>query len=139
MKATRVDISKMHVIRLETNEEVIITLQEYVRKLGINGGSISGIGSLSDVELALYDGSEYRTFRVEEMLELSSSMGNISWLGDSPVIHLHAVVSNIDGRCWAGHLVKGTVSFTAEFIIQESTEKLQRARDEGTGLNLLAL
>ncbi len=137
MQSTQVDVSKIHVIRLDKNEEIITALQQYVKTRNIKGGTIQGIGSLSQVELALYDGNEYKTIRLEKMLELSSSMGNIAWLDDSPIIHLHCVVSDIEGRCWAGHLVKGTVSFTAEFSIHESAAHLKRSLDENTGLNLL--
>lgn len=139
MKAMPVNTDKMHVIRLESKEEVIATLKNYVKQNAIKGGFISGIGSLSDVELALYDGNDYKSFRLEKMLELSSAMGNIAWLDDEPVVHLHAVASDIDGHCWAGHFVKGTVSFTAEFVILPSTMELHRAKDPRTGLNLLMI
>ncbi len=139
MKTSQFKIEGVHIIRLETGEEIIRTLQEHVQNSNIKGASISGLGSVNQVKLALYDGKQYNTFSVKGKLELSTAVGNVAWLNETPVIHLHVVVSDIEGRCWAGHLVKGNVSFTAEFVLYEFSEDLKRERDANTGLNLLTV
>lgn len=82
---------------------------------------------------------EYKTFTVEEDLEVVSCMGNIASTHEGGlIVHAHMVVANQDGRCYGGHLMPGCeVSVTIELIITEMDEDVRRARDEATGLNLL--
>ncbi len=70
-----------------------------------------------------------------------SLAGNVSRLkDDTVVVHAHAVMSDENGNCYGGHVLKGCiVSVTLEVVILELEKKLLRDRDARTGLNLLSL
>ena len=48
---------------------------------------------------------------------------------DKPYIHLHATVSDREGRAFGGHLFRGTITATGEMYILPSRIPLVRAKD----------
>ncbi|NHI83775.1 MAG: DNA-binding protein [Candidatus Thorarchaeota archaeon] len=131
------------VARMEPGEDILDTIEKVVETKGIRSGTINLIGATSRVQLGYFDrrANEYKSFLLNEDLEVVSCMGNISRLEDgSPVIHAHMIVSSETGNCYGGHLMKGCeVSVTIEMIIQEMDIDMTRATDSHTGLNLLDL
>ena len=127
---------KTYFIRLDQGEEIITSLASFVKEKGLQSAWLNGIGSVSDVELALYNGKEYVSFSLKQDLELVSSQGNLAFLNGEPVIHLHCIVSDEKGTTWSGHLNHGIISYTGEFIIFAFDSPLLRGKDEKTGLNL---
>ncbi|TFH10890.1 MAG: DNA-binding protein [Candidatus Thorarchaeota archaeon] len=129
------------VLRLEPGEDILKSLEKIVAKHKLQSGHLSLIGAVSKVHLGYYDLHEkvYKDFTIDEDLEIVSCVGNISRLKEDYVVHAHVVASDVNGRCYAGHLMEGcVVSITIEIVITEISE-MSRARDEATGLNLLDL
>jgi predicted DNA-binding protein with PD1-like motif len=134
-------IDRQYVIRLERGEEVQSTMTEFVRRQNIQGGTIQGLGAVKDVELGLYDPHEkvYHKRTFEDDMELGSLTGNISWFEGNPILHCHVTVAAADLQAYTGHLFSATVAVTVEMIITSFSVRLNRARDEEVGLNLLEL
>jgi predicted DNA-binding protein with PD1-like motif len=129
------------VIRLEPGEDILTSIEKIVEESKLLSGHLSLIGAVSRVHLGYFDVHQkvYKDFTIDEDLEVVSCVGNISRLKDDYVVHAHVVASDVNGKCYAGHLMEGcTVSVTIEIVITEFTE-MSRARDETTGLNLLDL
>ncbi|MFW9844252.1 MAG: PPC domain-containing DNA-binding protein [Candidatus Thorarchaeota archaeon] len=129
------------VIRLEPGEDILTSIEKIVAEYKLLSGHLSLIGAVSKVHLGYFDLHEkvYKDFTIDEDLEIVSCVGNISRLNEGYVVHAHVVASDVNGRCYAGHLMEGcTVSLTIEIVITEFTE-MSRTRDETTGLNLLDL
>ncbi|MHA1135240.1 MAG: PPC domain-containing DNA-binding protein [Candidatus Thorarchaeota archaeon] len=129
------------VIRLEPGEDILKSIEKIVAENKLLSGHLSLIGAVSKVHLGYFDLHEkvYKDFTIDEDLEIVSCVGNISRLKEDYVVHAHVVASDVDGKCYAGHLMEGcVVSVTIEIVITEFTE-MSRARDEATGLNLLDL
>jgi len=127
------------ILRLEPGEDILKSIEKIVAEQNLQSGHLSLIGAVSKVHLGYYDLHEkvYKDFTIDEDLEVVSCTGNISRLNEDYVVHAHVVASDIDGKCYAGHLMEGcTVSVTIEIVITEFTE-MSRARDDATGLNLL--
>lgn len=129
------------VARLEPSEDILKSIESIVAKHKLRSGYLSLIGAVSKVHLGYFDREEkiYKDFTIDEDLEIVSCVGNISRLLDDYVVHAHVVASDVNGKCYAGHLMEGCeVSVTIEIVITEFP-KMKRARDEATGLNLLDL
>ena len=129
------------VARLEPGEDIIKSIEGIVAENKLLSGHLSLIGVVSKVHLGYFVLHEkvYKDFTIDEDLEIVSCIGNISRLNDGYVVHAHVVASDVNGKCYAGHLMEGCeVSGTIEIVITEFPE-MRRARDEATGLNLLDL
>ena len=88
----------------------------------IAGGTLSGLGSTSEVEIAFFDPEkkEYfpRTFK--EPMEIGNMVGNFSRLGDDRHVHVHITVSGPELIAFTGHLKRGVVG-TAWNRVRELT------------------
>lgn len=124
--------------RLDSGTEIVGQITDLAKDMGIGAAFISAIGALTRADIGYYDQAarEYHVIPVDEPVELAAFSGNISLLEGRPFVHAHAVLSNGQGRSWAGHLVRGTI-FAAELYLQElSCLPLKRAPDSATGLRL---
>ena len=134
-------IKNGYIVRLEKGEEIITVLSDFADKQKIKGGFVYGIGTVNNLTLGYYDleKRDYlkKTFQAD--FELTSLMGNIALLKDSPLVHAHIVVSDSNFGALAGHLFSGTIAVTGEFVILLTESKIERAFDPQTGLNLLKL
>ena len=106
---------------------------------GIKLGCVEALGAAQKARLAFYDqeAREYRFFELDEPLEITSLVGNVSLKDGQPIVHAHVTLADAAGRAYGGHLVPGTIVFSCEFCIRalEGTE-LTRGFDEQTHLPL---
>ncbi len=138
MKARKVNGG--HFLRIDKGEEIISTIVDYAEKENMASGVISGLGALTEVTLGYFDRQERkylkRTFN--DVFELLSLNGNLSYVGQKPMVHAHCVLGGPDYRVIGGHLFSGIVAVTGEIYIQIFTEKFNRQLDHEFNLNLLA-
>ena len=129
------------VARLEMGDEIHASIRELARKEAVPSASITGLGAVDDITLAFYDRvtRTYQETPLHEELEVVSMTGNIAWLGEDPVVHLHGVVSRRDGTTAGGHIMRGTVSVTLEVMMVVQPERIRRGPVPEVGLNLLDL
>lgn len=102
-------------------------------------GRIEAIGSVQRARLGYYHqrSREYRYFALNEPLEISSLIGNISIKDGQPFVHAHVNLSDARGKTFGGHLASGTIVFACEYTIEAfGGMELTRVHDEGTGLHL---
>ncbi len=102
-------------------------------------GRIEAIGSVQRARLGYYHqkSREYRHFALNEPLEISSLIGNISLKDGQPFVHAHVILSNARGKTWGGHLASGTIVFACEYTVEVfGGMEFTRLHDEGTGLHL---
>ena len=127
--------------RLEVGDEVISSVRELARMESIPSAFISGLGAVNDVTLAFYDTMtrSYVETRLRQELEVASMTGNIAWLAQEPIVHLHGVVSRRDGTTAAGHIMRGIVSVTLEVMVLVQAVRIHRNNVPAVGLNLLDL
>lgn len=129
----------LHVIRLDKDDELITCLTDHVRKNSLTGGYINAIGSAKELILSYYnlDQKSFEDHLLQENLEIVSLNGNISMLNSDHLIHLHGTLSKKDLSVIGGHIKKLIISATCEVILYPIPTKLQRVKDDNTGLNLL--
>ena len=133
--------SQAILVKLTPGEEILGSLKTLARRLQIPSACLTGLGAVNDVTLALYDPAarSYVETRLIEDLEVATMTGNISWLEDDPVVHLHGVVSRADCSTAAGHFMRAVVSVTLEVMLQVGSQRVERKPDAAIGLNLLHL
>ena len=129
------------VLVLEQGEDIVEAVTDIARDKNGKFGSVSGIGACSEVELNFYN-LETKTYEkklIQEPLELTSLLGNISHIDDQPFAHLHATFGTNKYETYSGHLSKATVSATAEIVITMTNLDINRKFNDEIGLNLLNL
>ena len=136
-------IGSTFVSRMVQGEDVLRTIQEIASEKKISAGQLTLIGAISKATLGYFDreSKQYRSFSIDEDLEVVSCMGNIAIAENGDyIVHAHMIVADEKGKCYGGHLMEGCeVSVTIELIINVFDGKLLRAIDTDTGLNLLNL
>lgn len=128
----------MKVIRLNKGEAVIKALTE--RLAGQSGGTVFGIGALSEVSLMLYhlDDKSYSKKTIEGSLEVCSFTAVVAKMPNGQTgLHAHIVVSGDDFVCFGGHLEEAVVAATFEAVFIKSDQLLKREFSKEIGLNLL--
>ena len=107
------------IFKLETGRDLLISLQEMVKKENKTGYILSIVGNLSQARIRC-SGKKKSTL-IKNNLEIISLNGTI----DPSSSHLH--ISFSDGNCnvWAGHLEEGTIILkTADMLIGFLDENL---------------
>ena len=134
-------IDDIYVIRLEPGEEIISNIKEFCKQQGIKSGFFYGIGALNEVELNYFSVPEKKYYSAEfkQGLEITSLIGNVSYLENEVIIHAHINLADREMNVLGGHLKKGIISATCEIMLQAFDQKITRKRDEKTGLNLMDL
>ena len=124
---------------LEKGEAIHDGLMQVAKDQGIPGGFVTGIGVVKDVVIAFFDiaSKAYKEKRLEGAVELLGLNGDISWEGEEPVIHLHAVIGLEDGSVVGGHLLQARIGVTGEIFIHKIGARLEREKVEEFGLSLI--
>ena len=123
---------------LDKGEDIVEVLTQFAMEQEMKFGSVSGIGACDNVTLNFYnlDTQKYEAREVNEALELTSLLGNISHIDDKPFAHLHGTFGTRDFQTLSGHLTKSCIDY-GEIVIQMTNLDVNRTHDEETGLNLL--
>ncbi len=134
-------IGHRYLIRLEKGEEVIGSLRAFVRQERIPAATLSGLGAADDVTVAFFDTETkaYRNYRRTGLIEITSLIGNVSWKGADPVVHVHVTAFHETEGALGGHLVSAVVSATVEIGVEPYERKVERVQDAAIGLPLLEL
>ena len=139
MISYRMDPGPIHLVRLDTGEDLLEGIINFVNDAGIEAAWLTYLGAVSRASLRYYDQGErvYRDFEVDEHLEVVSGVGNVSLLDGVPFVHTHAAFADSDGRAVGGHLNSGTTVWALEVRIQELLGPAPvRKPDDCTSLSL---
>jgi uncharacterized protein len=130
-----------YLLRLERGEEILDSVRAFVRREGVPGASVTGLGAVDDVTVAFYDldAKTYRNYRHRGLIEILNLTGNIAWRGTDPVVHIHVSAAHETEGGFGGHLVAGVVSATIEIGVDPYEGRIERAFDAEVGLPLLDL
>jgi predicted DNA-binding protein with PD1-like motif len=132
--------SATYAIILDSGEEALSTLHEFVEREEISAAHFSAIGAFSSATLKYFDWNSktYRDNPIDEQVEVASLIGDVALSPTGgPTLHIHTVLGRSDGTALAGHLGKGVVRPTLEMILTESPAHLRKKFDPETGLALI--
>jgi uncharacterized protein len=131
---------RTYAVVLETGDEVMQGLQQFVERERITTAQLSAIGALSDAVLAYFDWErkDYREIPVREQVEVAAMNGDVALSpSGEPALHMHLVLGKRDGTALAGHLKRAHVRPTLEVIVTEQPAHLQKVHDPESGLALI--
>ncbi len=124
----RANLVAVHVIRLDTGDEVISALSRRLEEFGVRGAAIMGIGGISKARVGVFDPSAgvYRERIVEGFHEVVSLMGNASVKEDGSIFpHLHVSLAS-ESSLVAGHLLEAVVEPTLEVFVFALDSEVRR-------------
>ncbi len=102
-------------------------------------GRIEALGAVQHARLGYYDqkSREYDYFILDQGLEITNLVGNVSVKQGQPIVHAHITLTDSAGRAYGGHLAQGTKVFACEMVLEVfEGPTLERGYDEATGLPL---
>lgn len=140
-KLVNADPPVTYVVALETGDEAIKCLTDFVRRQEVEAASITAIGAFRRAVLGYFDwqSKQYKKIPVDEQVEVLSAIGDVAVADGQPTLHIHAVLGKSDGSVVGGHLLSAEVRPTLEVILTQSPSYLRKAKDPETGLALLAI
>jgi len=127
---------------LNTGDEVLASLQSFIKDQRIASAQLTAIGALSDVVIKYFDwdSKDYLNIGIDEQVEVASLIGDVATApSGEAALHVHLVVGKRDGTAMAGHLGKAHVRPTLEVVLIESPAHLQKKLDPTTGLALIRM
>jgi predicted DNA-binding protein with PD1-like motif len=125
---------------LLTGEEVLSSLNDFLKRENVHAAQLTAIGALSELVLMYFDWEkkEYQKRPVKEQVEVASLIGDVAEGPDgAATLHIHIVVGTRDGSAKAGHLGEARGRPTLEVIVTESPAHLRKVKDGETGLALI--
>lgn len=131
---------RTYAVVLETGDEVMTCLQDFVRREKIFAAQLTGIGAFRDAVLMYFDWEtkQYLRIPVAEQVEVASLLGDVAQApSGEPALHIHLVLGKRDGSAMAGHLAEAHVRPTLEVIVTESPAHLRKVKDAESGLALI--
>lgn len=133
---------KVAAVKVAVGKDLLEAVEELRAEAGITEGQVEIIGAVRRTVLSFYDQQQrqYKNMELEQPMEITAGLGNISMKDGNPFAHIHLTVADEHGRCYGGHLVPGTEVFAGEIFIRETEMEpaLKREYDEATGLTLWA-
>lgn len=128
-----------YIIRMQCGENILSDIKEVCQNEKIVLGSVQGIGALDEVTIGVFDRNQFKYLSESYKgdFEIASCIGNISTQNGETYLHIHIVIGNVhEDKVYAGHLSKGIISLTGEFVIHKINGVVEREYSEEVGLNL---
>ncbi|TMJ67655.1 MAG: DNA-binding protein [Alphaproteobacteria bacterium] len=128
-----------YAVVLDTGDEVIGELGNFVREQEVEAASLTAIGAFSRAVLGYFqwETKQYKKITVDEQVEVLSLLGDVAVGDQGPTLHLHAVLGKADGSVVGGHLIEAYVRPTLEVILIQPPSYLRKRKDPETGLALI--
>ena len=132
---------KQYAIVLAKGDEVMSGLTDFARQNKVISASFTAIGAFSNATVAWFDDSkkEFRLNPINEQVELTSMIGNITLVKGQPAVHTHMSVASSDGTVRGGHVINAFVFPTLELFMTVYPTALHKERDLATGLMLIEI
>ncbi len=130
---------KMFMGKLSYGADLLEELTEVCRRENVHLGRVEALGAVSRARLGFYNQQtrEYQFFELDQPLEITKLVGNVSIKDGKPMVHAHVTLADEAGKASGGHLAPGTIVFACEFILQAFEGPVfERGFDEQTGLPL---
>lgn len=134
------DMNGVIAVRLDKGEEIVASLRKVCEDYGVTCAKIDGIGAVSGAKVGMFDTAtkEYHETALTQFLEVTNLCGNVSQQNGEVYLHLHITLADGQGNAFGGHLKEAFIGATAELFITKLDGRIDRVRDEATGLNLFA-
>lgn len=125
--------------KLSHGGDLLEEMTDICQRENIKLARFEALGAVQKARLAFYNQEthEYQFFVIDQPLEITKLVGNVSLKDNSPFVHAHITLADKRGNAYGGHLASGTMVFACEFILEIfDGPMLKRDFDETTGLFL---
>jgi predicted DNA-binding protein with PD1-like motif len=139
MYNVQASLGPAHILKPPYGSDLLKELEAFVRANGITLAWLSGLGAVSRATIRYYDQpkKDWVDLELDQRLEVVSMTGNVSLLNGEPIVHLHVVLADEEGRCYGGHLGNDTLVFNLEILMTTlSGPAVIRKMDSQTGLTI---
>jgi predicted DNA-binding protein with PD1-like motif len=129
------------ILVLDTGDEALATLLAFAREQRITAAKLQAIGAFREATIAYWNAEtkQYEDIPVPEQVEVLSFLGDLTSSDAGPKVHVHVTLGRRGGNTVGGHLRRGVVHPTLELFVTRYDAVLRRARDDATGLELIAI
>jgi predicted DNA-binding protein with PD1-like motif len=137
--AKKVKSREVLIGKLSHGGDLLEEITDICRKENIQLGRLEALGAVQRARLGFYNQQthEYQFHVVDQPLEITKLVGNVSLKDGNPFVHAHITLADKTGNAYGGHLAPGTLIFACEFILEAFDGPiLERGFDEVTGLFL---
>ncbi len=126
-----------YIVSIKDQSSILDALTDFVSKQKIEAGQITGIGATNEATLRFFDPKtkKYVDKEFKEQMEISNLSGNISFVDEELVLHLHATLGRSDYTALAGHLLDAKIRGAGEIFIYPLSGKVVKTKNEEVGLN----
>ena len=134
-----VESSRLFMGKLSHGDDLLEEITKVCQNENIKLGSVEALGAVQRARLGVYNQKthEYQFVSLDQALEITGLVGNISVKDGNPIVHAHITLADETGKVYGGHLASGTVVFACEFILEAfDGPPFERGFDEETGLPL---
>jgi uncharacterized protein len=128
-----------YVLRLDSGEELVGTLEAWLLEQNIRLGYFVAFGGFARVQLQYFNirTREYQRRDLDHQLEVVSLLGNIAMQDGRPTIHAHCIVADERDQTYGGHLGSGVVKPILEVFLTAIDGELERVEDKDRNLHIL--
>jgi hypothetical protein len=113
---------EMIAIRLSEGDDIADSLAHVCKACDVDSAVVvSAAGMVSSVTFGWYNGRDYNTETVREIMELTALNGNISYRGGSLYPHLHGIFNKPDHAALSGHILQAIVFNNTELFLKPLT------------------
>jgi uncharacterized protein len=114
------------ILALEPGDEVIRCLIQFAREYEVERAIVSGVGSVTEIELGSGGGRdrEHRRTRITEPLETCSLSGALTLVDGEPFPHLHGSFARPDASVVGGHVYQAVCATGLEIAVEVADRRL---------------
>jgi len=135
----KVKSSRFFMGKLDHGSDLLEEITAICQKEDIRLGRIEALGAVKRACLGFYDqqSREYQFLELNEPLEITNLVGNVSLKDGNPIVHAHITLADESGKAYGGHLAPGTIVFACELSLEcFDGPFFERNFDHETGLPL---
>lgn len=123
MKARR--YNNQFFIQLDAGEQLVASLKIIAEQHSIRVAAITcGVGMINGVEMGFFciPKDDYDRTVINGIHDVSSITGNITWMNDKPIPHVHMTFNNSEYQTFSGHIIEATCHITMEIFVDVINE-----------------
>ena len=137
MRVTRADFG-YHVV-LDADDVIEECFFRFAKDEAPPSSHIVGMGSVKDLKIGFYDSltDQFVERRLDDCLEMTSFIGNLTHQHDIPILHAHVTASTRDFQLVGGHFISGRINMTGEFAVFLDQVPIQRRVPHGRSIPLI--
>lgn len=135
----KIKSSRFFMGKLEHGSDLLEEITAICQKEDIRLGRIEALGAVKRACLGFYNqlSREYQFLELNEPLEITNLVGNVSLKDGNPIVHAHITLADESGKAYGGHLAPGTIVFACELSLESFDGPcFERDFDHETGLPL---